>query len=96
MTYSAAAPVLVSGSARDVDAGGVRQPNRDRALHDTGADVALDRVERRRRHPDPDLADARDRLVHVLVAQDLGGAVLVETHCLHDDPHPSESVVLRT
>ena len=91
MTYSAAAPVLVSRQgadhpvtdveaghvlaqrvdrARDVDAGGVRQSDRDGALHDAGADVALDRVERRRGHPDPDLADAGDRLVHVFVAQD--------------------------
>lgn len=76
--------------AGDVDAGGVRQSHRDGALHEAGTDVAVDRVERCRSHPDPDLSDAGDRLFHLLVAQDVRGAVPVETHCLHGMPQLSQ------
>ena len=69
--------------AGDVDAGGVRQRHRDGALHEAAADAAVDGVERRRGDADPDLPGAGDGLLHVLVAQDVGVAVLVETHCLH-------------
>ena len=35
---------------------------------------------------EPHLAGAGDGLLDVLVAQDAGVAVLVETHCLHVEP----------
>ena len=81
--------------AGDVDAGGVRQRHRERALHEAAADVAVDGVERRRGDADPDLAGAGDGLLHVLVAQDVGVAVLVETHCLHAEPRFALIDVLR-
>ena len=57
--------------AGDVDARGVRELDGDRALHVAAADVAVDAVEGRRRHPDADLPGTGLGHVHVLVAQDL-------------------------
>ena len=72
--------------AGDVDAGRVRQRHRERALQVAAADAAVDRVERRRGDAEADFAGAGDGLLDVLVAEDVGVAVLVETHCLHLGP----------
>jgi hypothetical protein len=69
--------------AGDVDSRRVRQLDRDGALHETGADVAVHAVEGRRGDADPDLTGTRGGLLDVLVTQNLGTAVLVKTHCLH-------------
>jgi agmatine deiminase len=69
--------------ARQVDPRHVRESDRDHFGQDTGADVVVDRVERRGRHPHQHLPGAGDRTVDVLVAQDLAAAELVETYCLH-------------
>ena len=61
----------------------MRQGQGHRALHETRTDVAVDAVERRRGDAHPHLPGAGDGLVDVLVAQDVGVAVLVESNCLH-------------
>ena len=61
----------------------MRQRHGDRALHETGADVPIDGVEARRGDPHPNLTVTRDGLLDVLVAEDVGVAELVESHCLH-------------
>ena len=70
--------------AGHVQSGDVRKFQRHRALHAPGPDVAVDAVERRGCNPHPHLALAGDGVVDVLHAQNLGVAVLVKTHCLHD------------
>ena len=72
--------------AGDVDAGRVRQRHRERALQVAAADAAVHRVERRRGDAEADFAGAGDGLLDVLVAEDVGVAELVETHCLHLGP----------
>ena len=69
--------------AGDVDAGDVRQRHRERVLQIAAADAVVDGVERRRGDAEPHLAGTGDGLLDVLVAEDVGVAVLVETHCLH-------------
>ena len=51
-----------------------------------GPDVGVDAVERRGGDADPDLPGAGGGQLDVLDAQDLGVAVLVESHCLHGVP----------
>ena len=81
--------------AGDVDAGRVRQRHGERALQVAPADAAVHRVERRRCDAEADFAGAGDGLLDVLVAEDIGVAVLVETHCLHLGPRFVDPGVLR-
>ena len=72
--------------AGDVDARRVGQRHRERALQVAAADAGVDGVERRRGDADAHLAGAGDGLLDVLVAQHVGIAVLVKSHCLHLEP----------
>jgi hypothetical protein len=72
--------------ARDVNTGGVRQRHGERTLEVAAADPTVDGVERRRSDPDARLAGTGGRLLYVLVAEDVGFAVFVETNCLHFEP----------
>ena len=67
-----------------VQSGDVRKFQGHRALHAPGPDVAVDAVKRRSRNPHPHLALAGDGVVDVLHTQNLGVAVFVKTHCLHE------------
>ena len=79
---STSSPTRVDRSG-DVQSEDVRQGQRHRALHEAGADVGVDAVERGRGHADPHLTGTGDWGVDVLVTQDLRSAVLVEHNCLH-------------
>jgi hypothetical protein len=68
--------------AGDVVAGHVRQRHRDR--QEAASDAVVGRVERGAGDADEHLARTGDGPVGVLVAQDLGGADLVEANGLHD------------
>jgi hypothetical protein len=72
--------------AGDVDAGDVGKRDREGVAHVATTDTGVDGVERRGGNADSRLPGAGGGTFHVLVEQDVGIAVLVETHCLHCEP----------
>ena len=76
---------LGSGAERLDDTGTVRAKNarlRHRWHPHPNPDIEM--VERRGCEPDDDFAPARSRVCDVLVTENLGPALVVETHGLHD------------
>ena len=73
--------------AGDIDARRVGQRHREGALQVAATDASVDAVERRCGDAEAHLAGAGGGRLDVLVAEDVGAAVLVETHCLHGSLH---------
>lgn len=70
--------------AGDIEAGHVREAEREHLLQRTGANSDVDRVERGARDLDQHLARAGGRPLGLLVLQHITAAVPVVSHCLHD------------
>ena len=73
--------------ARDIGPGDERR--RQRHLDDTGANVRVDRIERRGCHANADLARLRRRCRHVAVVQHVGSARSVKVSGFHEVAPPN-------